>query len=103
MKDNHRVTRLSHTFSLFSQCRFPRLWQELDEQKAENHSTSIDFNTFSPFNFDGIIGERAKRVRHSQVCSIENGGYYNKLEKLFPLQGERAHSFNFVVVCMYIN
>ena len=22
-----------------------------------------------------IIGERAKRVRHSQVCSIENRGY----------------------------
>ena len=25
--------------------------------------------------FLGIIGERAKRVRHSQVCSIENRGY----------------------------
>ena len=25
-----------------------------------------------------VIGERAKRVRHSQVCSIENRGYiYN--------------------------
>ena len=23
-----------------------------------------------------IIGERAKRERHSQVCSIENRGYY---------------------------
>ena len=22
-----------------------------------------------------VIGERAKRVRHSQVCSIENRGY----------------------------
>ena len=46
-----------------------------------------------------IIGERAKRARHSQVCSIEN----RILEKWFPLQGERAHSFNFVVVCMYVN
>ena len=26
-------------------------------------------------NFFGIIGERAKRARHSQVCSIENRGY----------------------------
>ena len=25
------------------------------------------------------------------------------LEKWFPLQGERAHSLNFVVVCMYVN
>ena len=25
------------------------------------------------------------------------------LEKRFPLQGERAHSLNFVVVCMYVN
>ena len=23
-----------------------------------------------------VIGERAKRARHSQVCSIENRGYY---------------------------
>ena len=27
----------------------------------------------------------------------------NKLEKWFPLQGERAHSLNVVVVCMYVN
>ena len=26
-----------------------------------------------------------------------------QLEKWFPLQGERAHSLNFVVVCMYVN
>ena len=24
-------------------------------------------------------------------------------EKWLPLQGERAHSLNFVVVCMYVN
>ena len=48
-----------------------------------------------------IIG----RARHSQVCLIENRGYiyYILLEKWFPLQGERAHSLNFVVVCMYVN
>ena len=28
-------------------------------------------------DFEGnIIGERAKRARHSQVCSIENRGIY---------------------------
>ena len=26
-----------------------------------------------------------------------------KLEKWFPLQGERAHSLNVIVVCMYVN
>ena len=25
------------------------------------------------------------------------------LEKWFPLQGERAHSLNFLFVCMYVN
>ena len=39
-----------------------------------------------------IIGERAKRARHSQVCSIENRGYIYILEKWFQLRGERAHS-----------
>ena len=39
-------------FHIPFQCRFQGLWQELAEQKAENHSTSIDFNTFSPFYFD---------------------------------------------------
>ena len=28
-----------------------------------------------PCNKSYIIGERAKRARHSQVCSIENRGY----------------------------
>ena len=36
-----------------------------------------------------IIGERAKRARHSQVCSIENRIY---TRKWFPFQGEQAHS-----------
>ena len=26
-------------------------------------------------HFSSIIGERAKRARHSQVCTIENRGY----------------------------
>ena len=45
-------------FLSFYQCRFQGLWQELAEQKAENHSTSIDFNTFLPFYFDVIIYTR---------------------------------------------
>ena len=39
-------------------------WQELAEQKAENHSTSIDFNTFSPFYFDVIIYTRFVMNHH---------------------------------------
>ena len=50
-----------------------------------------------------IIGERAKRARHSQVCSIENRIYIiiiiYILEKWFPLWGERAHSLK--LFCMY--
>ena len=51
-------------FSFFYQCRFQGLWQELAEQKAENHSTSIDFNTFSPFYFDVIIYTRFVMNHH---------------------------------------
>ena len=39
-----------------------------------------------------IIGEGAKRERHSQVCSIENRGNIYILEKWFPFVRERAHS-----------
>ena len=48
-----------------------------------------------------VVGERAKRARHSQVCSIENRGYIYIyiLEKWFPLWGERAHSLK--LFCMY--
>ena len=48
-----------------------------------------------------LVGERAKRARHSQVCSIENRGYIYIyiLEKWFPLWGERAHSLE--LFCMY--
>ena len=46
-----------------------------------------------------IIGERAKRARHSQVCSIENRIYIIILEKWFPLWGERVHSLK--LFCMY--
>ena len=46
-----------------------------------------------------IIGERAKRARHSQVCSIENRILSYILEKWFPLWGERTHSLK--LFCMY--
>ena len=36
----------------------------------------IPGNFFFVFFCTHIIGERAKRARHSQVCSIENRGYY---------------------------
>ena len=40
----------------------------------------------------GVVGERAKRARHSHVCSIENRGYIYILGKWFPFVRERAHS-----------
>ena len=39
-----------------------------------------------------IIGERAKRARHSQVCSIENRGYiyYIYTRKMVPIMGRAS-------------
>ena len=48
-----------------------------------------------------LVGERAKRARHSQVCTIENRRY-NILEKWFPLQGERVQSLNLYNVRMLV-
>ena len=36
-----------------------------------------------------IIGERAKRARHSQVCSIENRGYIIT-RKMVPIMGRAS-------------
>ena len=50
-----------------------------------------------------IIGERAKRARHSQVCSIENRGYiyiyyiYTRNVLLSAQMGERA---SVVFICI---
>ena len=33
-------------FLSFPNAGFQGIWQEFAEEKAENHSTSIDFNTF---------------------------------------------------------
>ena len=53
----------------------------------------FDFLDYTYFKISiSLIGERAKRARHSQVCSIENRGYILLLEKWFPLWGERVHS-----------
>ena len=43
-----------------------------------------------------LIGERAKRARHSQVCSIENRGYY-------IIIGERAKRARHSQVCSIEN
>ena len=55
---------------------------------------SETWSKYFPSEIAFFIGERAKRARHSQVCSIENRGYIYIyiLEKWFPLWGERAHS-----------
>ena len=48
-----------------------------------------------------LIGERAKRARHSQVCSIENRGYiiiiYTRNVLLSAQMGERA---SVVLICI---
>ena len=50
-----------------------------------------------------IENERAYRAKRTHCCTlIEILLYYIYTRKWFPLQGERAHSLNFVV-CMYDN
>ena len=46
-----------------------------------------------------IIGERAKRARHSQVCSIENRGYIY----ILCIIGERAKRARHSHVCSIEN
>ena len=50
----------------------------------ELQSYDEDESIVGEYQVDGtwlLIGERAKRARHSQVCSIENRGYiyYNNI------------------------
>ena len=42
-----------------------------------------------------IIGERAKRARHSQVCSIENRGYIYYSANEAKLTNRRENCFKF--------
>ena len=50
-----------------------------------------------PCNKSYIIGERAKRARHSQVCSIENLDIYTRNVLLSAQMGERA---SVVLICI---
>ena len=43
-------------------------WQEIADQKAENHESSIGSNTFSPFYFDVIILSCSVINRNSTVA-----------------------------------
>ena len=76
------------------------IWNDPRSLFNGNHFSSILYIMVRAI-FVLIIGERAKRARHSQVCSIENRIYiiYYILEQWFPLWGERAHSLK--LFCMY--
>ena len=70
-------------------------WDSTCQPYIESATALSDIIYLCIYSF---IGERAKRVRHSQVCSIENRIYIYILEKWFPLWGERAHSMK--LFCM---
>ena len=57
----------------------------------EKVSRSLKYDSNFFFVHKHIIGERAKRARHSQVSSIENRGYiyYNIIytRKMVPIMG----------------
>ena len=46
-----------------------RIWQEIADQKAENHGSPIDSNTFSPFYFDVIILSCYSRLGISPILA----------------------------------
>ena len=56
-------------------------------------------------NFTSFLSakENNKMVKIGDFCTEQAGCTVYILEKWFPLQGERAHSLNVVVVCMYVN
>ena len=51
-------------FLSFTNAGFKGYGKNLLNRSAENHSTSIDFNTFSPFYFDVIIYTRFVMNHH---------------------------------------
>ena len=70
-------------------------WQQF--QKYAPPSLRVIRTKFARTIID-IIGERAKRVRHFQVCSIENRGYIITRNVLLSAQmGERA---SVVLICI---
>ena len=94
MVKNSRIEMLPGKRDLYRCCKAGRSASHLNKEFWEQ------FQNYAPpslrvirtkFARTIIIGERAKRARHSQVCSIENRGYI--LEKWFPLRGERGRSF----------
>ena len=61
-------------------------------------SYSPEVRTFGTLITSSLIGERAKRARHSQVCSIENRIYiYTRNVLLSAQMGERA---SVVLICI---
>ena len=71
---------------IFSTIYHGKVWKDFQIYKernflADRHNLAFMLNVdwFRPFEYTfhsvGGIGERAKRARHSQVCSIENRGY----------------------------
>ena len=55
-------------------------YRSYDEGRTDSRGTSSGWNPAID-----IIGERAKRARHSQVCSIENWDIYIIGERSDPL------------------
>ena len=56
-------------FLSFTNAGFKGYGKNLLNREAENHSTSIDFNTFSPFYFDVIIYTLFVMNHHNSPCA----------------------------------
>ena len=47
-----------------------------------------------------LVGERAKRARHSQVCSIENRGYIYIYTRNVLLSAQMGEQASVVLICI---
>ena len=82
-------TLLSEAFGKGSRCNYPNVATQKESEPnsrtgctpeqdiSEDNFLENAATTETQENCTSIIGERAKRARHSQVCSIENRGYYS--------------------------
>ena len=94
MEKNSRTEMLPGKRDFYRRCKARRSASQVNKefrQQFQNYAPP-SLRVITTKIARTIIGERAKRARHSQVCSIENRGYIILLEKWFPLWGERAHS-----------
>ena len=102
MEKNSRTEMLSGKRDFYRCCKARRSTSHVNKefwQQFQNYAPPSLWVIRTKFARTIIIGERAKRARHSQVCAIENRIY---TRKMVPIP-RRASSFLVVVFCIHVN